>query len=302
MESVLNPEYTGSIPVLKVEGNTIPEAWEKSLIKLYTFGTNFKTQYDKEGDPPSKDCTMIMVVRYPFDEPMIHRAFPGGLEDLEEYRQEVVDGIKDHWVRDPNDPDDKRWEYTYHERLTKYSYIQPVLPPPWCRYYFDHMDQLTKVVEQLSKCPYTRRAQAVTWKVWCDSDQHDPPCLQRLWFRIMETKDGDLVLNMNTYFRSRDAYDAAFMNMFAFVHLMKNIAERVSRVIGKEVKVGRYTDISDSYHIYGSRIQHFKDSFLKRHRDFTFEDRTWTTEFAQPIFDEAKPKIVEKIRKYDEER
>ena len=299
MESVLNPEYTGSIPVLKVEGNTIPEAWEKSLIELYTFGTNLKTQYDKEGDPPSKDCTMIIVVRYPLDEPMIHRAFPGGLEDLEEYRQEVVDGIKDHWIRDHNDPNDQRWDYTYHERLTNYR--ANIVEKDGKMMVGGH-DQLETVIEQLAECPYTRRAQAVTWKVWCDPDQHDPPCLQRLWFRIMETKDDRLVLNMNTYFRSRDAYDAAFMNIFAFVHLMKNIAERVSEVIGKEVKVGRYTDISDSYHIYGSRIQNFKDSFLKRYRDFTFEDRTWTTELAQPIFDEAKPKIIEKIRKYDEER
>jgi len=28
----------------------------------------------------------------------IHRAFPGGLEDLEIYRQEVVDGVHDHWI------------------------------------------------------------------------------------------------------------------------------------------------------------------------------------------------------------
>lgn len=50
-------------------------------------------------------------------EPRIHRAFPGGIVELEAYRQEVVEGIHDHWVN----PAEGKWEYTYHERLTAYS-------------------------------------------------------------------------------------------------------------------------------------------------------------------------------------
>ncbi len=73
------------IPVLKVEGKTLPEAWEKAVIETWTKGLDIKTEYDKEGDPPSKDCTMIMVVTEPMSEPRIHRAFPGALEDLEVY-------------------------------------------------------------------------------------------------------------------------------------------------------------------------------------------------------------------------
>ena len=88
----------GTIPVLKVETDTIPEAWEKSVIECWNNGARIKTEYDKAGDPPSRDCTMIMVIRIPFREPRIHRAFPGGLDDLEVYRQEVVNGVHDHWI------------------------------------------------------------------------------------------------------------------------------------------------------------------------------------------------------------
>ena len=88
-----------TIPVIKVEARTLPEAWEKAVVATWKEGLDIKTEYDKPGDPSSKDCTMIMVVNEPASEPRIHRAFPGGLEDLEVYRQEVVNGIHDHWIK-----------------------------------------------------------------------------------------------------------------------------------------------------------------------------------------------------------
>ena len=39
---------------------------------------------------------MIVTVHDPLAEPMIHRDFPGGFEELEEYVMEVCEGIKDH--------------------------------------------------------------------------------------------------------------------------------------------------------------------------------------------------------------
>ena len=118
------------IPILTARGNGLAEAWENSLLEVYYNGLSMKTQYDKSEDPPSKDCTMLMIVNDPFGEPMIHRDFPGGLEDMQEYVMEVVDGIKDHLVRDPNDPNDKKWEYTYHQRLFNYDVIQTLPAGP----------------------------------------------------------------------------------------------------------------------------------------------------------------------------
>jgi thymidylate synthase len=108
------------IPVLMVQGDCIARAWENALLELFRSGCDVKTQYDKPDDPPSKDATMIVTVLDPLAEPMIHRDFPGGFEELEEYAMEVCEGIKDHCVRDPNDPSDTRWEYTYHQRLFRY--------------------------------------------------------------------------------------------------------------------------------------------------------------------------------------
>jgi thymidylate synthase len=273
------------IPVLTAEGDGIARAWENSLITLYKCGCEISTQYDRSGDPPSKDATMLVTVMDPLAEPMIHRDMPGGFEDLQEYVMEVCDGIKDHWVRDTEDADDTRWEYTYHQRL--FSYSVPSIDPP--------IDQIELLSQQLARTGYTRRAQAITWKVWEDSDCYDPACLQSIWCRIIE-QDAVPLLNMNVRFRSNDAYKAAFMNMFALVQLQIRIAERVSELSGRQVRLGRYCHLADSYHIYGSNMDEFRSRFLGAVEKRSFEDRTMRYADVKDFMEEARPQILQKVR------
>ncbi|MCX6911228.1 MAG: thymidylate synthase [Verrucomicrobia bacterium] len=273
------------IPILHVEANCIARAWELSLIELHKNGCNVKTEYDKPTDPPSKDATMVITVTEPLSEPMIHMDFPGGPVELEEYVMEVLEGIKDHLVRDRNDPKDTRWEYTYHQRL--FAYDVPGMKP---------MDQIETVCRKLAKTPHTRRAQAVTWKVWEDNDCYDPACLQSIWCRILEEEADQPVLSMNVRFRSNDAYKAAFMNMFALVQLQKKIAARVSELSGREVAVGRYCHIADSYHIYGSYFREFEGRFLGALQKRTFEQRTMRYDDVKDMMEEARPMLLEKAK------
>jgi thymidylate synthase len=273
------------IPILHVEANCIARAWELSLIELHKNGCNVQTEYDKPTDPPSKDATMIIAVTEPLSEPMIHMDFPGGPVELEEYVMEVLEGIKDHLVRDRNDPKDTRWEYTYHQRL--FGYDAPGLKP---------FDQIETICRKLAKTPHTRRAQAVTWKVWEDNDCYDPACLQSIWCRILEEEADQPVLSMNVRFRSNDAYKAAFMNMFALVQLQKKIAARVSELSGREVAVGRYCHIADSYHIYGSYFREFEGRFLGALQKRTFEQRTMRYDDVKDMMEEARPMLLEKAK------
>ena len=80
------------------------------------------------------------------------------------------------------------------------------------------------------------------------------------------------------------------------------MANRISEIRGEPVKVGRFMDMSDSYHIYGRRLNHFLGNFVAQVSSRSFEDRTWNLEFAQPIFDEAKPIIKAKIENVDNQR
>jgi thymidylate synthase len=202
------------------------------------------------------------VVKNPFNEPRIHLGFPGGIEDLEKYKEEVVFGVHDHWIN----PDEKKWTYTYHDRLSNYN-----IPLSTER---KHINQINYIIEKLSNTFFTRRAQAITWIPLYDPETYDPPCLQRIWCRVLEV-DKKFYLVMNSHWRSRDAYRAAFMNIFGLTCLQKFIASRISEKTGKNVMVGQYTDIVDSYHIYGDSFEDFQNRFLNmmKKRDFYNKDR-----------------------------
>ncbi len=270
------------IPVLHVEGDCIARAWENSLIELHAKGCDLKTEYDKPEDPPSKDATMLITITDPLTEPMIHKDFPGGPLELQEYVMEVLEGIKDHLVRNPDDPKDTRWEYTYHQRLFKYAVpgLQPV-------------DQIELLCQKLARTPHSRRAQAITWKVWEDNTCYDPACMQSIWCRLLE-QNGEQVLSMDVRFRSNDAYKAAFMNIFALVQLQQKIARRISELLGRKVVVGRYVHMVDSYHIYGSYFREFEGRFLGALQKRSFEQRTMRYEDLREMMEEARPGILEK--------
>ena len=296
----------GNIPVITIQGKTIPEVWEKSLLETWEKGMAIKTQYDKPEDPPSKDVTAMLIIEEPFAEPRIHKSFPAGLENLEIYRQEVVEGVHDYWVK----PEEGKWTYTYHQRLFKYVPAMRTINKSVIPMLIDTgkvdatvpksgiaMNQIDFIINSLAKSPYSRRSQGITYMPSYDQGTEDPPCLQRVWCRMGYNASGELVLNMNTNWRSRDAYKAAFMNIFALTDLQRYIAEEISKKIGKTVKVGRYVDISDSYHIYGSYFKDF-EGFLNTVKNRTFEDRVWnsTDELIQDSFQYGRD-----ILKHEEE-
>ena len=289
------------IPVLTVCGSTLAESYEKALIALYQNGVRFKTQYDKPGDPLSIDSTMNITILEPFTDPMIHRAFPGGIDDLKEYVMELM-GLKDHWVKNINDPEDTRWEYTYHGRLANYGAWQELVDGKPKRAGSFCIDQINFVIDKLCKQPYTRQAQMITWMPNLDLECLDPPCLQSLWYRIIEDDDGIWWLNCNVRFRSNDAWGASFMNMFGFIQFNKNIiADWIEEKSKKRVELGRMNWHADSYHIYGKDIASAKQLLFDRIDKISFEDRTFNfnDDFIREMYDGAEAAILEKIKAHD---
>jgi thymidylate synthase len=276
-----------NIPVISVTADCLPEAWEKAVLAVWDNGFDVKTQYDKPTDPPSKDATVMIQVSDPFNEPRIHKNFPGGPEELESYRQEVVNGIHDHWI----DPAAGKWTYTYHERLFSYSPVEDIRkadsPKP-----FESVDQIQYIIDCLSKSGHSRRAQAVTWMPTADPSTDDPPCLQRIWCRLLSNEAGEWTLNMNTHWRSRDLYKAWFMNVYALTDLQRQIAQAISEKKGEPVRVGRYVDISDSLHIYGSYFREVKPE-IEKMRGSSFRDRAWET--THPAFEMMTAETREKL-------
>jgi thymidylate synthase len=291
-----------NIPVIAVLGDSLAEAYEKALIALYNEGTRFKTQYDKPGDPLSIDCTLNLTIREPESDPMIHMAFPGGIEDLKEYVLELQ-GLKDHWVKNMNDENDTRWEYTYHGRLKNYGMWKEGMNGESVEAGPFRVDQIETVIGKLAAQPFTRQAQMITWMPNIDNSCYDPPCLQSLWYRILEDEEGIYWLNCNIRFRSNDAWGASFMNMFGFIQFNREvIAAGVAAKTGRAVRLGRLNWQADSYHIYGKDIQAAKERLFDRVKDMPFEERTmpFNDPFIRNMYDQAGPSIIQKIKAFDE--
>jgi thymidylate synthase len=109
-----------------------------------------------------------------------------------------------------------------------------------------------------------------------------------------------MYLNTNVRFRSNDAYKAAFMNMFALVQLQRRIAQRLADLTDREVRLARYVHMADSYHVYGSYFREFEERFLGGLARRPFEERTFRYEDVSFIMEEARPKILEKVRQMSE--
>ena len=308
-----------NIPVLHVSGKTLAETYEKALIKLYNEGCRFKTQYDKPDDPESIDATMNLTIEEPMTDPMIHKAFPGGIEDLREYVMEFK-GFKNHWVKNMNDPEDTRWEYTYNGRLKNYGQWKEKTP-------FDlgnrgtvmgfyNIDQIEMIISKLVKQPFSRQCQMITWMPNLDLNIFDPPCLQSMWYRMAE-ENGEYYLNCNIRFRSNDAWGACFMNMFGLTMFNREvIADEIQKRTGKKVHLARMNWQADSWHIYGKDIKQAKERLfdrLPKDKDYhseaelvrmdTLSERTFNfyDPDIQEMYNEAEAVVLAKIAEYDKE-
>jgi thymidylate synthase len=306
----------GELPAIFVDATTLPEAVDRAILEVWAKGISVKTHYDKPGDPPSKEATVMIRVSNPLNEPRIYKNFPGGAKDLENYRLEVVHGIHNYWI----EPGSTKWTYTYNERFADYqpsedlnakdrgillsrkkvleyaiqnqfanikgSDIQKELIDG--KFNIQPVNQIEKILDDLERDITSKGAQATTWMPTADPGlESNRPCLQRIWLRPFEAEiDGKpgYLLNMNVHFRSRDLYKAAYMNMFGLSDWQRVIAKKLEERIQKPVRTGSYVDISDSLHIYGSYFNKetkTKDEFeksIERMKASSWENRAWATE------------------------
>ncbi|MDR0861669.1 MAG: thymidylate synthase [Oscillospiraceae bacterium] len=193
---------------LFVTGRTLPEAYHNALVALHA-------QHDEMPCPDyntnQKESSLTFVVECATAEPMISRLFIGDPRALEQYRQEMLDGILDFQVALGN------WEYTYHLRMEGQI--------PW-------------IIDELRRNPHSRRA-VISIRDEHDLESASPACLQSIQFLI---RGG--ALHCKTLFRSNDAAKATFMNAFALVMLQERVAAQVG------VPVGSYTHRANSFHVY----------------------------------------------------
>jgi len=117
---------------------------------------------------------------------------------------------------------------------------------------FPKIDQIEYIIRKLKEKPYSRRAQAITWRPLVDPFHSDPPCLQRIYMRVKDDK-----LLMQTTWRSRDLFRAWEANVNGMIRIQKYVADQLG------LEMGHYLDFSNSLHIYGNTISEVKDMFKR---------------------------------------
>lgn len=286
--------HSNEIPSVAVWGETLPEAWENAVLATWEFGAKIPTEYDQPEDPDSRDVSLQMTVVRPFKEPRIHRSIPDSFEGLAVYVAEVVDGVHDYKVN----REGHGWSYSYHDRIFNYpgkKGWEEILGGK--KIEIPNVNQIESMLDKLAEASHTRRAQAITWIPQLDQPNDEPPCLQRIWCRIVKTPLGHRFLEMNTNWRSNDALKAAFMNTFGLTELQRSLAREIEERTQVRVGVGRYVATMDSFHIYGSYLRKLSDfpAFLHQVESLPFERRVIATSDprVQKEFEKARAKIEE---------
>ncbi|MFA5600891.1 MAG: thymidylate synthase [Phenylobacterium sp.] len=307
-----------------IKSRTLPEGWEKAVLETWKKGTSFRTEYDKPGDPESKDVCLMLHITEPFAEPRIHKCIPMGLNDLEKYVQEVVNGVHNSWIN----PAEGKWSYTYNQRLFAYKLASKEIFKDKIK----HLNKLTKVVEKtcdnsslakmyqqqldmlesiecdidqikqiidkLKETPYTRRARAITWQPWEDYSHGDPPCLQSMSFRVEKSKcpicNGKGEIPHGLCFGCEGIGEIEKLNMNVVIRSNDAYKAAFSNLIAF-TELQKY--IADEVGVKVGEVSYYAESFhiygsyfeefkrfLSQVEKTNFEDRIWTSDYCIPFF------------------
>ncbi len=276
-------------PIIYVSELTLPSAIYAAMREVLARGRQIRTQYDRKEpdgtyiDPPSLDVSSAIEIRNPYAQPRYPKS---SCVEIGKYIAETCWGVKDHLILDQDDlkaklaqgmfdeSTDTHWPYTYHQRLFAYPTSDRKT-----------LNQVQHMLERLAREPITRRATAITFVPEIDQFiKGDLPCLQRIALRCTEDEGGTLYLHMNTHWRSRDLFNAAADNIIAMTFWQREWADELARMMGREVRVGRYKDFADSLHIYGQVLNSVDVQKMVSHWNALPEsDRGYTSEDARDL-------------------
>ena len=250
------------LPVLYIEAPSCGEAWIKTVKAVWDKGKIMPNHYE---EVPSKEATVTVNVTDPLSEPRIHKADYVSTSDIKlnpTYVDEVLKGTIDHKV------DEGNLSYTYHRRIwnwgkrvNKYDDNLDSKNLPKAKFFLKNelkedlgINQMEYLIDKMVEETISRKLQVTTWIPWRDLKMSGAPCLQRLWFRIVEDPEinKERYLIMESHWRSRDLFKAFGSNVYAMVEIGKWVAEELTKKLGTQIDLIQYIDISNSLHIYGS--------------------------------------------------
>lgn len=199
--------------MINIQSGTIAQAWRNACKVLYTQGRVI------ENDEIFRDETVCIEVE-DVTEDLFDDRFPMSKEQVDVIDNYLITGEKEDQVTHD-------WTKIYRKRL------------------FDsEPNQIQNVIDYLKGKPAGKRGQASIWKQEIDLRGPIAPCLQLLWFQIVDNK-----LDIHVHMRASDCYGKLLMNMNEFSALQRYMTEELS------VKPGKYIHFIDTCHFNSSDEQ-----------------------------------------------
>lgn len=270
----------GKLKSISIIADNLAEATHKTILACHDYGTRIETPKQRHGMPLGSDANIVTTILNPDAEPKIY--YPGIHNDARgemQYILEVTHGIHDHWKKDAEHPD--RWGYTYHERfIDQIPFVLKRIKADW--------DEKKGQWADGKGRPSGRDYQFAIWRAGEDIllSQPDAPCWQLGQIRFLQDNEGNLVMNYATNWRSRDLLKAWNENNLAQIELMKCFRDKISNMLGVDIKLGSYIDHSDSLHLYGAYYQENNlEKQIKQMKRDGWEEKSMTLEdfFDNPI-------------------
>lgn len=211
-----------------VRGKKVAEVWLKILAEIMRFGISDLTSYQNR-QKEIIDLVSVVSEEDP-DNLYMPQWLPHNKEYLENYLPTILTG---------NCPSDT--SYTYGSRMRSYFGV----------------DQIQKVIDEIKREKYSRRAVISLLDPAVDSKSNNPPCLNHCWFRVQSDK-----LYLIATLRSNDMFEAWTENAFG-LRMLQNLVWKELLKAYPEIKLGDLVMHSLSAHIYDDSWEEAKQIIEK---------------------------------------
>lgn len=226
---VLPGRYCGHL----VQGQTIAETWLKIIHLIKNTGIVRGSAHAAQWQE------LLNVMAVVTDEPDdFYFPEPNYLPTSKEFMNSYVDQLLND--KEPGEG----VKYTYGQRL---------------RSWFGGHDQIQEVIDKLCVDINSSRAVMSLWDAGgnsnrvdghSDHEEKDPPCLNHIHVRAVETAGGIYRLNLTGTFRSNDMFSAWPANAMQLAALQTYIVRAIGGQSKYKVAKGELTTISQSSHLY----------------------------------------------------
>ncbi len=190
--------------MIYINSSTISTAWREACVALYDDGNSTTGNAEI-----FRDESVIIEI-----ENKTNNSFKNIIDYDESYPMSKIqiERISHYLVSGKNEDEvSHEWTKLYRSRLFE-----------------GEINQVCSIVDYLKRKPFGKRAQASVWNQETDLTSEIAPCLQVVWFQVV---DNNLV--MHVHMRASDCYGKLLMNLHEFVSLQWFVANSLNIGFGK---------------------------------------------------------------------